>query len=154
MISTSFSSDGSNTILSNIDRTRTSFFEHRTNSNMFICWWSNSNTLFLASNERTSNIEPNRAFARFTKLLIELTRTSFFRTSNKLERVHLLVIEFEHPIFGFERSNIKHRTSNFALWVILPKVWVIHHFPPTSWLNNFFVVYMMMLYKRFSLLSA
>ena len=30
-------SDGSNTILSNIDRTRTSFFEHRTNSNMFIC---------------------------------------------------------------------------------------------------------------------
>ena len=30
------SSDVSNTILSNIDRTRTSFFEHRTNSNMFI----------------------------------------------------------------------------------------------------------------------
>ena len=30
------SSDGSNTILSNIDRTRTSFFEHRTNSNVFI----------------------------------------------------------------------------------------------------------------------
>ena len=29
-------SDVSNTILSNIDRTRTSFFEHRTNSNMFI----------------------------------------------------------------------------------------------------------------------
>ena len=29
-------SDGSNTILSNIDRTRTPFFEHRTNSNVFI----------------------------------------------------------------------------------------------------------------------
>ena len=29
-------SDVSNTILSNIDRTRTSFFEHRSNSNMFI----------------------------------------------------------------------------------------------------------------------
>ena len=29
-------SDVSNTILSNIDRTRTSFFEHLTNSNMFI----------------------------------------------------------------------------------------------------------------------
>ena len=33
-----FTSDGSNTILSNIDRTRTSFFEHRTNSNVFIYW--------------------------------------------------------------------------------------------------------------------
>ena len=75
---TSHTSDGSNTILSNIDRTRTSFFEHRTNSNVFIYWWSNSNTLFLASNERTSNIEPNRAFTKFTKLLIELTRTSCF----------------------------------------------------------------------------
>ena len=31
-------SDGSNAILSNIDRTRTSFFEHRTNSNVFIYW--------------------------------------------------------------------------------------------------------------------
>ena len=30
------SSDGSNTNLSNIERTRTSFFKHRTNSNMFI----------------------------------------------------------------------------------------------------------------------
>ena len=52
------SSDGSNTILSNIDRTRTSLFEHRTNSNMFL----------------------------------------------------LLMMELEHPIFGFERSNIELRT--------------------------------------------
>ena len=59
--------------------------------------------------ERT-NIEPIRAFTKFTKLLIELTRTSFFRTSNKLERVHLLEIELEHPIFAFERSNIELRT--------------------------------------------
>ena len=103
-------SDGSNTILSNIERTRTSFFEHRTNSNVFIYWWSNSNTLFMASNDRTSNFEPNRAFTRFTKLLFELTRTSLFRTSNELERVHLLVIEPEHPIFGFEHSNIELRT--------------------------------------------
>ena len=50
-------SDGSNTILSNIDRTRTSFFEHRTNSDVFICWWPNSNTLFLALNDRTSNFK-------------------------------------------------------------------------------------------------
>ena len=29
-------------------------------------------------------------------------QTPLYRTSNKLERVHLLVIEFEHPIFGLE----------------------------------------------------
>ena len=29
------------------------------------------------------------------------------RTSNELERVHLLVIELERPTFGFDRSNIK-----------------------------------------------
>ena len=86
------------------------FFEHRTNSNVFICWWSNSNTLFLASNDRTSNFEPNSAFTTLTKSLIELTRTSFFRTSNELERVHLSVIELEHPILCFERLNIELRT--------------------------------------------
>ena len=30
-----------------------------------------------------------------------------FQTSNELERVHLLAIELEHHIFGFERSNIE-----------------------------------------------
>ena len=74
------SSDGSN-----IKPTRTSFFEHRTNLNVFIYWWSNSNTLFLASIDRTSNFEPNRAFTRFTKLLFQLARTSLFWTSNELE---------------------------------------------------------------------
>ena len=39
-----------------------------------------------------------QTFNRFAKLLIELTRTSFFRTLNKIEHVHLL--------------DIKHRTSN------------------------------------------
>ena len=69
-----------------------------------------------------SNIEPNRAFTRFTNLLFELTRTSLFRTSNELERVHLLVIELEHPIFGFERSYIQIRTlfnpSLVQSWVL------------------------------------
>ena len=57
-----------------------------------------------------TNIEPNRAFTRFTKLLIELTRTSFFQIQKELEHVHLLIIELEHPISGFKRSNIDHRT--------------------------------------------
>ena len=40
---------------------------------------------------------------------MEQTRTSFFQTSNELEHVHLMVIKLEHPIFGFERSNIELR---------------------------------------------
>ena len=47
-------------------------------------------------------------FTRFTKSFIEQTRTSFFLTSNGLEYVHLLVMELENPIFGFERSNFEH----------------------------------------------
>ena len=62
---------------------------------------------FEPSNDRTSNFEPNRAFTTLTKSLIELTQTSFFRTSNELERVHLMVIELEHPILGFEQTNIE-----------------------------------------------
>ena len=51
------------------------------------------------------DIESNGALTRFTKLLIELTQTSIFPTWNDLERVHFLVIELEHPIFGFEHSS-------------------------------------------------
>ena len=74
---------------------RTPFFSNiqRTWTCSFIFWWLNWNTLFFALNNWTSNFKPNRAFTRFTKLLIELTRTSFFRTSIKLESVHILVIE-------------------------------------------------------------
>ena len=54
-------SDGSNTILSNIDRTRTCpFVDDRTRTPYF---WLRT-------------IEPNTVFTTFTKLLIELTRTS------------------------------------------------------------------------------
>ena len=97
-VGNSNSSDGSNTILSNVERSRTSFFEHR----------MNSNTLFLASNNQTSNFELDKAFTRFTKLLFELTRTSLFRKPKELERFHLLVIELEHPIFGFEHCLTNH----------------------------------------------
>ena len=103
-------SDVSNTILLNIERTQTSFYKHQTNLNVFIYWGSNSNNLLLALIELTSNIELTKVFTRFTKLLIQLTRTSIFQTSNRFERVHLLVIELEHPTFGFERSNIELRT--------------------------------------------
>ena len=77
---------------SNIERTRTcSFVDDRTRTPYF---WLRT------------NFEPNRAFTIFTKLLIELTRTAFFRTLNELERVHLLVIELKHLNFGFERMDI------------------------------------------------
>ena len=42
--------------------------------------------------------------------VMEQNRTLVFQTLNKLEHVHRLVIELEHPIFGFERSNIELRT--------------------------------------------
>ena len=69
-----------------------------------------SNALFLASNEQTSNMELSKAFTRFIKLLIELTQTSYFKTCNKLEHVHLLAIELIHPIFSLEQLNIELRT--------------------------------------------
>ena len=60
-------------------------------------------------------MEPNRAFTRFTNPLIELTWTSFFRTSNEIERVHLLVIELEPPTFGFKWSNFEQIYFNPSL---------------------------------------
>ena len=66
--------------------------------NVFMHWWSNSNILFLASIDRTSNFEPNRAFTRFTKLFFELTQTSLFWTSNELERVHLFLASNEQTL--------------------------------------------------------
>ena len=57
---------------------------------------------------RTSNLIGLKT--RFTKLLIKLTGTSFFRTFNELKLVRVLVIELEHPIFGIKRSCIKLRT--------------------------------------------
>ena len=59
-----------------------------------------------------TNIEPNRAFTRFTKLFFELTPTSLFRTSNEPEHVHLMAIELEHPIFGFQQSNFEHSSTH------------------------------------------
>ena len=104
----SFTSDGSNTILSNIDQTRTSNKLER----VHLLVIELEHPIF--GFERT-NIEPNRAFTKFTKLLIELTRTSFFRTLNELERVHLLEIELEHPILAFERSNFEHSSTQHYL---------------------------------------
>ena len=81
------------------------------------------------------------AFTRFTKLLIELTRTSFFWTSNKLKCVLLLVIKLEHPIFGFEQ-----RTSNIVRpitkWWLVTKIsvnraWTWLHSLPFAWNAKF-----------------
>ena len=71
--------DGSNTILSNIEQTPTSFFEHRTNSNVVIYWWLNSNTLFLASNEQNSNIEPSKAFTSLLHHWLNWLEHKFFK---------------------------------------------------------------------------
>ena len=40
---------------------------------------------------------------------------AIFQTSNKLEHVHLLVIELEHLNFGFKRTNIEPNRSSLDL---------------------------------------
>ena len=62
---------------------------------------------------QTSNFKPNKAFIRFTKLFIKLTRTSFFRTSNKLQRGYLLVIEHTRTPY-FWLLMIEHQTLNIV----------------------------------------
>ena len=104
-------SDGFNTTLSHIQRTQTSFFEHQTNSNVLMYWWSNIKTLFLALNDRTSNFEANRAFSRFTKLPIELTRASF---SNIEQTQTCLSIDNQIGTPMFWLRTIEHRTSNIV----------------------------------------
>ena len=96
-------SDGSNTISSNIDWALTSFFEHWMNLNMFIYWWSKSNTWILASNEWTSNIKPKRPS-------LDLQNHSL----NRLKHVYLLVIILEHPILALndQTSNFLHSSTH------------------------------------------
>ena len=67
-------------------------------------------TLIFGFEQTDIKHQTQKPFTKFTKLFIEQTRTSFFRTSNGLERVHLLLIELKHPIFGFEGSNIELQT--------------------------------------------
>ena len=46
-------------------------------------------------------------YVLFTSICHQTNSTINFRTSNKLERVHLFEIELEQPIFGFDSSNIE-----------------------------------------------
>ena len=110
--------DGSNTILSNE-------LVHRTNLSVIIYWWSNSNILFLASNERTSNIEPNRAFSRFTKFLIKVTQTSIFWTLNELAHVHSSKTLFLDS--NDRTSNIVQPITNRQMWMWSLAVSVSHN---------------------------
>ena len=50
-----------------------------------------------------------RKLQKLLPKILVMGQTPFYRTSNELECVHLLVIEHEHPIFGFERMNIEHQ---------------------------------------------
>ena len=59
-------------------------------------------------------INEHRILKAFTRLFIEPTQTSFFRALNRPKRVHILLIQLEQPTFGFERSNIKLRTTNIV----------------------------------------
>ena len=86
------------------------FIEYWTNSYIFILCLSNLKTLFLASNKWTSNIQSNRAITRFFKLLWSEFEHWFFKTSNGVEHVHLLISALKLPLFDFEqsKSNFEH----------------------------------------------
>ena len=74
-----------------------------------------------------------------------------FWTSNELKSVHLLVIKLEHPIFGFEWSNIEHSLT--------------HHYPeyspsqllvpvPCSLLSMIYFKWKYLLYVKFNSISS
>ena len=116
----------------------TSFLERWKNSNVFIYWWSNSNTLFLALNKWTSNLIELSIY--LLNYLSKWLGHHFFehrRNSN----VFIYWIELEHPIFGFERSNFDHSSTHhykiitlgYCLYFI--RVWTISfNLDPSWWL--------------------
>ena len=94
-----FFGDGLDIILANINLTQTSFFEHRTNSNVFIYWWSNSNTWILGSNERTSNIKPKRPLLNYLQNRLEHNFFEHRTDSNIVRPISTLFIYYRHSIF-------------------------------------------------------
>ena len=76
--------------------------EHRTWN---IVWPITTIFCFKGNGYRTSNLKES-SLDLLNHSLNSLEH-HFFRTLNRLKLVHLLVIELEHPIFGFERSNIE-----------------------------------------------
>ena len=110
----------------NIKQTQTSFFEHQTNSNMFIYWWSNSNTWILASNERTLNIEPKRPSLHYLNIYwidsyinfsnIKRTRTcSSFGDQTRTPYFWLQTIEHQTLNIVQPITNSKKSKGNFPI---------------------------------------
>ena len=58
----------------------------------------------------------NTDFNQFLLIFVLMGWTPFFRTSNELKRIHLLMIELEHLYFGFERTDINHQTLMAFTW--------------------------------------
>ena len=116
----------SNTILLNIERTRTrSSIGDRTRTPYF---W-------------LQMIEHNRAFTRFTKLLIKLTQTSFFLNIERTQMCSSSGNQTRTPYFYL--PTIEHQTSNIVwpittfYWMNLNNIfWILnklkHHFSKCS----------------------
>ena len=86
---------------SHIERTRTcSSIGDQTQTPYFLLWTNENLTLNLIG---------------FSQYLLQFYRGDsniIFWTSNKLEHFHLLVIELQHPNFGFEWINFEHRSTH------------------------------------------
>ena len=84
-----------------IARTRTcSSIGDQTQTPYFLLWTNENLTLNLIG---------------FSQYLLQFYRGDsniIFWTSNKLEHFHLLVIELQHPNFGFEWINFEHRSTH------------------------------------------
>ena len=104
-------SDGLNTILSNIELTLTLFFEHRTWTCSYIGHRTWTPYFWLWTNEHPTSNPKGISLDLLNYSSNWLKHHSFKHlTNSNLFRVHLLVIELEHPFFDFERSNIELRT--------------------------------------------
>ena len=71
-------------------------------------WWTcfaRPTLLFLKNNFVLNNHENSVDYCKPYKYFLPLLK--ILMTLNELKHVHLLMIEFEHPIFGFEWTNIE-----------------------------------------------
>ena len=110
------------------------FIERQTNLNFIFCtsnklehvhWWTIELQHPIFGLER-KDIKPNRHITRFTKLLIEKTPISFFRTSNEFKRDLLLVIKLKQLRTQFAQSLERWKVVIFLVMDRTPSHWTLN----------------------------
>ena len=88
-------------------------------------WWTIELQHPIFGLER-KDIKPNRHITRFTKLLIEKTPISFFRTSNEFKRDLLLVIKLKQLRTQFAQSLERWKVVIFLVMDRTPSHWTLN----------------------------